>query len=389
MKAAKFLLPLLFLGGLLLYGEPMYSPTWGFRLDLPEGYYFTEGDGRNRFSFEGPSDARFDIVVYHSEGGSPSPYDSLPALVADIQGRLGNAGDAEFFIYRDKEACIIELDFSLGAGSLSGWALAIELPLPPIPLGPLAQSQRPLLLAMAYGPAEIWALQVFHLSALDSLAPEEADRRAPGPITDFTFPRENPLRVPIYGLGLHAWIDADDALASQTLIDREALVLLNYEAEPTWQEAWTRFYRAIYRDSFERLIDIAFQVERHFNVPPLDNRRFAEQVLSWVQSFTYERDQMGSDFLNLVSMAVEGRGDCDPRAMLWALILRQNNINAGIMVSRHLSHAMGLGDLEGPGARFPLQGRTYMVAETTRVVDLGLIAQDHSNIEHWIGILFD
>jgi hypothetical protein len=117
--------------------------------------------------------------------------------------------------------------------------------------------------------------------------------------------------------------------------------------------------------------------------------RIASSALSHIQSFSYERNLMGSDFVNLVSALTEGRGDCDSRALLWALILAQANIEAGIMVSREYSHAMGIADIEGQGARFPFEGKQYLVAETTTKVDLGLIAQNMSEIDKWMGIAFE
>jgi hypothetical protein len=103
---------------------------------------------------------------------------------------------------------------------------------------------------------------------------------------------------------------------------------------------------------------------------------------------------MGSDFVNLVSAAQDGRGDCDSRAMLWAIILEQADIPAGIMVSREFSHAMGLADIEGAGARFPMKDGNdkelkWMVAEPIAKVSVGLIAQNVSEVTAWMGILFE
>jgi hypothetical protein len=191
-------------------------------------------------------------------------------------------------------------------------------------------------------------------------------------------------------------------------VDREFAILRRHLFLPDWQEAWIRFYRAIYRDAWERLVDAAFQLERFWNVPAEETRgpsapappalasgpggetrTFAGKALSWVQSFSYERDLMGSDFVNLVSAAFEGRGDCDSRALLWALVLAQADIPAAIMVSEEYSHAMGLADLEGPGARFETGGKKWLVAETTARVGVGLIDQDMSNIEPWLGVTFE
>jgi hypothetical protein len=173
------------------------------------------------------------------------------------------------------------------------------------------------------------------------------------------------------------------------LIDGDFRVLRAFANSPVWLRAWVRALRAIARDSFDRLADIAFQVERKLNVPAREDRDLANQALQWVQSFAYERDFLGSDFINLVSAATDGRGDCDSNAMLWAVIMNQANIRSGIMVSRYYSHAMGLVDLPGSGARFEMEGQRFLVAETTAKVPIGLIGETVSDIEYWLGILFD
>jgi hypothetical protein len=150
----------------------------------------------------------------------------------------------------------------------------------------------------------------------------------------------------------------------------------------------------VYRDSFDRLADIAFVLERKWQAgepgsPEPDRRELASRALRWVQSFAYERDLLGSDFVNLVSAALENRGDCDSRALLWAVILNHANIEAALMVSGEYRHAMGLAILEGPGARFEFLNRKWLVAETTASVDIGLIGRDLSEISRWMGILFE
>jgi len=108
-----------------------------------------------------------------------------------------------------------------------------------------------------------------------------------------------------------------------------------------------------------------------------------------VQGFAYERDLEGSDFVNLVTALSEGRGDCDSRSMLWAMFLEQANIPSAIMVSRNHSHAMGLADVPGAGARFDSGGKKWLVAETTDKVGIGLISADKSDIASWLGVTFN
>jgi hypothetical protein len=364
-----YLLILLFIPA-LLFAEPLYSPTWGFSLDLPEGYEFTEGNGSDRFSFQNPQGAVVDIAVYLSA------YDNITELSRDIERRLGNRGDVAPFAYGDKAAALMELDFM----DYAGWGLCLELDV-------VTDGAPVLLVALAYAPANVAGMDVFHLSALDSLAPSEKDRRRPGPIIEFTYPRGQLQEAPIAGTGLKTLVRQHDAEAAQALIEREFALMRRYESSPDWQEAWIRYYRAIYRDSRDRIADAVVRLERNFNDG--DKRAFAGRALGFVQGFTYERDLANSDFINLVSAVTEGRGDCDSRAMLWALIMRQGDIPAAMMVSRDYSHAMGLADIAGSGARFEAGGVQWLVAETTGKVGIGLIREDVSNTNLWLGVLFE
>ena len=363
----------------------MYSPTWGFFLDLPEDYVYIDGNELDRYSFANPDGAMLDLIVYNAEPGHPEHYPSLEDLVQDVQNRLNNRGGVAYYEYRQRDAFIMELSFVLfDSGGrlnyLSGWAFFAEL-------DQIEATHVPMLAVLAYGPAERRNLEMLHLSALNSIAPREADRLAPGPITEFSFPRETPIEMPVFDLDITSRFYAEDAEGAQYLIEREFEILVHYSETAHWRDAWIRYYRAIFRDSFERLAHAAFQIDMVFNTT-FNNRDFAESVLGWVQNFNYERDFSGSDFVNLVSALTEGRGDCDTRAMLMAVILNHSNISSGIMVSREFSHAMCLVDLPGTGARFETEGNNYLVAETTAPVRLGLISQSMSDVQYWIGILF-
>ena len=368
MKRCLFILFLLFLLPALLPAAPIYSPTWGFWLDLPEGYELVEGNNRDRYSFQGPQGAKFDIVVYQNV------YQNVTQLSHDIERRLGNKGDIAFFEYGDKAAALMELRF----GDSAGWGLCVELG---------AANGAALLAALAYAPAERAGMDLYHLSALDSLAPSKTEKNLPGPVTEFTWPRGQRVEVTIVGTSLRAMVREHDAEAAQALVEREFALMRQYESSPYWREAWIRYYRAIYRDSRDRVADAVTRLAQNWN--SRDKRAYAGRALVFVQAFTYERDLSGSDFVNLVSAVTEGRGDCDSRAMLWALILSKADIPAAMMVSRDYSHAMGLADIAGSGARFEAGGVKWLVAETTGKVGIGLIGQDMSNTDFWLGILFD
>jgi len=355
--------------------ESMYSPTWGFFLDLPEGYEFTDGDGKDRFSFAGPSEAMFDLVVYNGS------FPSIRELVSDINRRIGNRGDVDFYSYRNRQAAIIKLTF----GSYDGWGLCVEI-------GD-GSAAPPMLLALAYGPADARELELFHISALDSIAPSSAERHYPGPVIEYSYPRGEAKTAALGNSGVIAAVFENDAEAAQVLIEREFLILQNYANTPFLQQAWSRYYRFVYRDSYDRVTAAAAALVRNWGGNGIGSdeakRAFAQRALTFVQGFNYERDFNGSDFVNLVSAVTEGRGDCDSRAVLWAIILSHADIHSAFMLSYHYSHAMGLADIAGTGARFESGGTRWLVAETTASVNIGLINQEVSDPQYWFAVIFE
>jgi len=385
--------------------ESLNSPTWGFRLDLPEGYELTGGDNRNQFTFASSFGAFFDIAVYTNKS-------STAALADEIEKKLSNKGKKRVIPYNGTDAVVMELQFASPLSkntSFSGWALCVELENPSND----PRKAKAFLWAMAYGPPKA-ELQNLHLSALDSVEGGERDRRLPGSMTEYLYPRGKWIQENLAYSGQKAYFRENDEKAAQSVVEREYKVLQLYLNSPKWQEAWKRFYRAIYKDSFDRLANAAFMLERSWNNsilgPSGENVKVEElqrmgkrsgeaafissKALEWVQSFIYERDTDGSDFVNLVSAARQGRGDCDSRALLWAIVLMQSDISAAIMVSREYSHAMGLANVEGQGARFSMKDGSgkevrWLVAETTAQVALGLIGETVSETSKWLGIYLD
>ncbi|MDR2719049.1 MAG: hypothetical protein LBB89_13425 [Treponema sp.] len=354
-----------------VFAEGMYSSTWGFSLDLPEYYEYTEGDGKDRFSFRGPEGAIFDLIVYNGI------YSGIKEMAEDANKKLGNRGEIDYFKYHDKQAAIIELNFG---GDKSGWGICVELT-------GVQKHRPPFLLALAYGPAAKTDLVLFHFSALDSITPSKAEKLYPGPITEYSYPRGERIMVPVATSGVTAAICKNDAEAAQVLIEREFVILTTYIDTPAWKQAWLRYYRFIYRDSYTRVENIASALIKKWGRGA--DRAFAQKALTFVQGFKYERNQKGSDFLNLVSAVTGGSGDCDSRAMLWALILNHADIRAAMMVSPKHSHAMGLADIAGAGARFEAYETNWLVAETTDNIDIGLIGKEQADPQNWFGILFE
>lgn len=178
--------------------------------------------------------------------------------------------------------------------------------------------------------------------------------------------------------------DSQEAKEEEDLAGREFRVLQAYvQNEELWRPAWARAYRMIYRESAASLDELAARIDPLLPEDPTDAAR---SLLSWVQGFHYERDTQGIDFVVPLSSAFEGRGDCDSRAMVMAIILERRGVDSVLMVSRDYSHALLGLDIPGGGQRFPFGGKQYLVAETTAKVGLGMIAADQADWSKWIGV---
>ena len=84
--------------------------------------------------------------------------------------------------------------------------------------------------------------------------------------------------------------------AAQFVIDCEFAVLNLYANGELWKEAWQRYYRLIFRDSYSRLDMAAKDIKS--SLDPLikkqkdrnENEVMNELLLEWVQNMEYKRD---------------------------------------------------------------------------------------------------
>ena len=159
----------------------------GFFIDLPEGFTYSGGDGKSRYSFLSPDNGmEVDLLSYDA-----SRYASAEALATDALKRLGSTGDQEPFTYQGRLCVFAQLGFKLGDATKSGYAIFVGL---------RGQSSKPDPSAAAASPEKLVALlaytdkdklkdyAAFILSALDSFSADRAALRAPGPVSQYILP---------------------------------------------------------------------------------------------------------------------------------------------------------------------------------------------------------
>ena len=177
----------------------------------------------------------------------------------------------------------------------------------------------------------------------------------------------------------------------------EYAVLTLYGKHNMWKEAWQRYYRMIYRDSFGRLENVSADIydALWFNIksknPKNPEIAYAQELLSWVQNFDYYRGEKSSDsdFTSLPGMLAGTGNDCDSRSLLICMLLKNLGIESIMIFSPQYSHAMACTLIDAPGQTFKLPGTNleFIMGETTAHVTWGMISKEHSDRSKWIEVL--
>lgn len=352
-----------------LTAEIIGFPDFAFALDLPEGYMLVEKDKNTRFHLSHsivPADLQ--IAVYPA-----TQFDSSIQALHHVTTQLSSTGGEITFEWRFNSASIGEII----SEKIQGWALVLKL----------TENKGWLALLSYTGKEHYLNVEPLLISSLDAVFTDQGSWFSPGPMTTFAWPNEGEMEVKYTDARRKFSIPMDKAagLAGQSVIDREFSVLTAYLNTPFVTEAWKRYYRIIWRDSWSRLEKAGFIISSSL---PDTAEKITAEILEWTQSFTYERDRQGSDFLSLPLALVEKKGDCDTRALLMVLLLNQMGIDAILMVSPEYGHAVAAVDIPGQGARFNSGGKNYLIADTTAPVPVGLIDSEISDSSKWFSVHF-
>jgi len=349
--------------------EILLSDQWGYAVDLPEGYVLEEKSGAERYRFSHELfPVTLQIALYER-----AQFPGAVQMLKHVTSQYGSEGPEAPFTWRFREAAIAQLKFSGGAG----WALCLEL----------AGERGWLVLAVHTAEDKALDMEAVMISTLDSAATDHSSWREPGPMTSFAwFPeKETAGTVACGGRTRMVPFNSVDQDANQAIVNREFSLLTAYLNTPLVYPAWNRYYRMIYRDAWKRIERAAFVME---SCLPETAEEKTASILSWTQEFTYERDRDGADFMNIPQAFMTRTGDCDSRALLMVLLLKQMGVDAILLVSPEFSHALAAVDCPGTGARFSYEGKDYLIADTTAKVAPGRIASDMADPDKWFAVSF-
>lgn len=367
------------------FSEQITDRDFGFSLDIPEGFEiadYTE-DGMS-YVFSHPNIPVTLVMKLTEEKNAKSAAEVLNKNLK----KLNASGETDSFKWNGTVCGISNFSMSLD-DNYSGWAVSAPVKI-----------QDYYVILLCYAPESKKGCDQFIISTINSLSINNEYLNTPGIITSYAFPPEESESV-LLKIGdkeIKTSLDKSDEEAAKFVIDLEYSVLNLYANHKMWKEAWQRYYRMIYRDNAGRLQQTAKNIydsiypELKKSKPQDADIKYAQALLSWVQTFGYERAQskIESDFTSLPA-SIKGKGsDCDSRSMLVSVLLNYTGIDTAMLISREYSHAVVVTDIPAPGQTFTMEnGREYLFGETTARVTWGMLAQDQADRTKWIPVTFD
>jgi hypothetical protein len=359
--------------------DQIRNSTWGYYINIPRGWVVID-DNPDSIAFSDPSGtAVIQILAFPGDAFSASQ-----GIADFVISRLAAQGDQAPFAYNGREAVFGDLSFDAGGLPARGMFFFLEG----------EKADYTVQSFTAKDKLEEYSHVLF--SALDSFSPTDEGMTAPGPVAQFLrSPGEADLQrgtITIGGNALPFSYNPEGIQLSQEVINREAQILSAYDPSSTqekdWKAAWKRYYRMIYRDSYTRLQGAAQELRRYFNVHETPREEIPAILLSWLQDFEFLQTGGIADLESPLSCVVNERGDCDSLGLVFLILLDYLEIDGALFVSLEYGHSLAGVAVPGKGARIPVDGTDYLVAELTDPVDLGLISKDMADPSKWLGITF-
>jgi hypothetical protein len=353
-----------------LTAKEVHAADKGYYLDLPAGWEDLDTRDTAAMSYVDPGHTTiFQLFCFPAEY-----FGNADEMLAFIRLHLNAKGEGASFTYSGTEAYLADLTFSTKSYDVRGYFVFIN------------GTKNDYVLMCFTQVGEYLKMHDFLLSSLDSFAPDTGNRLLPGPISQFyyQFPGSQQIgaAIPFEDTVISFSYDKNEIEATEVVINREARILAAY---PTVNnQAWARFYRVIYRDNYARFKDFSAKLFEYLNSVAHDNVTQASLVLAWIQSFIYRKHDNITDFSPPLAALLDHAGDCDSRAVLFLILLKQMKFDAVLFLSSRFKHcAVGIA-LNASGAKLMFEGKAYVFAELTATVALGMIAKEMADPSGWL-----
>ena len=378
MKKRIFLIVFFSLFSLSLWGKEFFIEEHNYSVYIPEAWNTLDSSNLAKLSFMSDDQA----VVFQVSAYDGNRFNSAREMFYNLTGDLNTGTEGSAFAYNGDDSYIADISFTSSGNELRGWFLFIN------------RDDRDYYLLCFAGTEFYEEKLAFILSVLDSFRIENDDSKLkPGAISQFYYPfpgnEKDTARMIINGSLISFQTDINEFDASQLVIEREADLMIYYQNlgdKPLFEEAWKRYYNVIYRDNYSRFNNLTDAL-KNIDIGRTEREK-AIVVLNWIQNFEYSSSGTFSDLLSPISAVSHEKGDCDARGLAYSIILKHFGIDSLLMVSWQYKHSISAVDVPGDGARYPYEDKTYLIGETTEVIDIGMIPQSMADGEKWIPVSF-
>ncbi|MCR5081014.1 MAG: hypothetical protein K6B17_06695 [Treponema sp.] len=346
-------------------------------IDIPSGFKLVANNGTTSYQLESDCVPVTAIIKIHEAKAFKSTKDAL----SDTLKKLGVKSDIDTISWRGGIQSLGMFSGNLMGKNVSGFAVTVIIP-----------ENKKMITVASWCPEEQKDLSSLTItSLLDSINIDVESHFTSGLFTSYAFPASKKtveVMTEIDGKEIKSKLFSNDMEAAEYVIEREYSILKLYQQRNDWKEAWTRYYRMIFRDSCSRLRQFAFDAESALASDCSDYTDYAQKLLEWTQTFKYEREKSSSDFASLPSILLGGGSDCDSRSMLLAVMLQCANQDAIMFVSAVHSHAVAGLVSDHPGFCFKANGKDYLIGETTaKDISWGKINQSQKDQKDWITVM--
>ncbi len=346
----------------------------GARMDIPAAWELDDSDSSVPTWYSPDRRGAAEVVLWE-----PGTWELLETFVDSVKPD-GAVGDIVAFSCWRGEVALADWTFPVAGERFRGWFLIVRGSGPDVRVSAISAEE------------DFLERQPFLLSILDSYIPMDNWRLTPGAVSTFLelTADMNPetVRIP-FGDGTISWEQSPAGnQASQDVIDREALVLSAYADTPElFYQAWERYYRLIYRDSYSRLQALSDALQTGpLQAGFIDERELAESLLAWLQGFTYGTTRGFSDLLAPSAACASQTGDCDSLSLTLLILMDGYGVDGRLLLSQQAHHAIAGFDLPGEGMRYVEGERSWLVAELTGRLPLGVLPDRLTGVDDWFGI---
>lgn len=346
----------------------------GGRLDIPEAWVLDDSDPSVPTWYSPDRSGAAEALLW-----APGTWESLDSFVENLKPEAAE-GEIVAFPCWDGEVALADWTFKVAGQAFRGWFLFSIGSGPDIRISGIAVQE------------DFLERQAFILSILDSYIPTDDWRLSPGAVSTFLeLTGETPSEtasVPFLD-GVLQWLQSPAGnQASQDVIEREALILSAYANVPElFYPAWERYYRLIYRDSYSRVLPLADALQAGpLPVDPANLRQTAEILLNWLQGFSYGSTSGFSDLLAPSAACAGQTGDCDSLSLALLILMDRYGVEGRLILSQQALHALAGFDLPGEGLRYVEGDQSWVVAELTSRLPLGVLPDRLTGVNDWFGI---